>query len=335
MRAIVGVVVLLAVSAPPGTGQVIAGPDGPVEFIGLQDWSAQELFDAIQATAPGQPFHACARTMKEVLGFADAAAKLTNETGDQYTIVVGVEDSARVRYRPVGNEAVALPEAWREVATAVGDDLLTVSAIEGALPWRGGFLDRVFNRSWRRAREMGGNPEILDQVWDFVDNADSEEDRQLAHGVLASDSSWSARVVAVLVLGNSVADDTSWHALASAAIDPRSAVSSVARAMLVGMSKRRKDPVEWTGARVHLSALLDGTNPSHFDGILQMLVATGIDPQFGRQLVRESPDLLLAHARAEHEPTRAQALAFLRAVSGEDHGTDVEAWTAWVTGQPD
>lgn len=130
-------------------------------------------------------------------------------------------------------------------------------------------------------------------------------------------------------------DDTSWHALAGAAIDPRHAVNSVATAMLRGMSRRRKDPVEWTGARAHLSALLDGTNPSHFDGILQVLVATGIDPQFGQQLVRESPDLLLAHARAEHEPTRARALALLRAISGEDHGTDVEAWTAWVTGQPD
>lgn len=56
MRAIAGVVVLLAVTASQGTGQVIAGPNGPVEFIGLQDWSAQELFDAIQATAPGQPW---------------------------------------------------------------------------------------------------------------------------------------------------------------------------------------------------------------------------------------------------------------------------------------
>ena len=334
MRAVTAVAALLAVTAPPGAGQVIAGPNGPVEFIGLQDWDAQELFDAIQATAPDQPFHACAITMKDELGFADAAAMLTNETGDRYTIVVGVEDSARVRYRPVGNEAVA-PEAWREVATAVGNDLLTVSAIEGVLPWRGGFLDRVFNRSRRLARQMGGNPEILDQVWDFVDNADSEDDRHLAHEVLANDSSWSARVVATLVLGNSVDDDTSWHALAGAAIDPRNAVSSVAKAMLLGMAKRRKDPVEWTGARAHLSALLDGTNPSHFDDILQVLVATGIDPQFGQQLVRGSPDLLLAHARAEHEPTRALALALLGAVSGEDHGTDVEAWTAWVTGQPD
>ena len=67
--------------------------------------------------------------------------------------------------------------------------------------------------------------------------------------------------------------------------------------------------------------------------MLEVLVATDIAPEFGRQLVRESPDLLLAHAGAEHERTREPAIAFLRAVSGEDFGTDVEAWRTRVSGQ--
>lgn len=81
-----------------------------------------------------------------------------------------------------------------------------------------------------------------------------------------------------------------------------------------------------------LHALLAGTNPFAFNNILRILVVTGIDPAFARSLIRESPDLLLAHAGAEHQPTRVPALAFLRAVSGEDFGTDVDAWTAWVEG---
>ena len=92
------------------------------------------------------------------------------------------------------------------------------------------------------------------------------------------------------------------------------------------------DPVEWVAARTHLSALLDGTNPRVFGEILRVLVATNIDPEFARQMVRESSDLLLAHVGAEHERTREPAVAFLRAISGEDFGT-VEAWTAWVNGQ--
>ena len=336
LRALTGMILLLA-AASPGTSQVIPGPKGPVEFIGLQDWEAQELFDAIQELYPGRPFSACAAVMKMELGFADAGAfSFTNmPSGSHYTVVVGVEDNTRVRHRTPGNETVALPENWQMVKAAIGDDLRLLSAVEIALPSRGGFLDRVFNTSRRVARRMRVDSETLDQVWDFVDGADSEEDRRLAHEILARDESWSARAVATLVLVNFGSRDTSWHALAASLVDPHDRVSSAARSVLERLVKRRTDPVEWSAARGSLSAILAGTRPFVFRNALEVLVATDVDPEFGAQLVREEPDLLLAHADAEHEPTREPAVAFLSAVSGEDFGTNVEAWRAWIGGELD
>ena len=47
--------------------------------------------------SPGRPFYACAVVMKQDLGFADAAAfRIVNLLPrDSYTLVIGVEDSAR------------------------------------------------------------------------------------------------------------------------------------------------------------------------------------------------------------------------------------------------
>jgi hypothetical protein len=182
---------------------------------------------------------------------------------------------------------------------------------------------------------MGADSEALDRVWDFVDGADSEEDRRLAHEVLARDESWSARAVATLVLVNFGDHDTSWHALAASLVDPHGRVSLAARRVLERLVKRRKDPVEWSAARAPLSAILAGTRPFVFRQTIEVLVATDVDPGFGAQLVREEPDLLLAYAGAEHDRTREPALAFLSAVSGEDFGTDVEAWRAWIDGGQD
>ena len=56
LGAVAGMTAALAVTASQGASQVIAGPDGPVEFIGLQDWDAQELFDAIRELNPDRPF---------------------------------------------------------------------------------------------------------------------------------------------------------------------------------------------------------------------------------------------------------------------------------------
>jgi len=100
--------------------------------------------------------------------------------------------------------------------------------------------------------------------------------------------------------------------------------------MVEGRITRKRNPIDWSGARSPLSAIFEGTNLSAFDSILQVLVVTDIDPEFAQQLARENPDLLLAYAGAEHGPTRIPALNFLRAISGEDFGTDVDAWRAWI-----
>ena len=315
LRSLIGVAVLLVLTALGSAGQVIPGPEGPVEFIGLRQWDAQELFEAIRGLDPDLPFHACAVVMKDQLGFADAAAisYRTRGADGEYTIVVGVEDSERVRYRPTGIETVVLPEIWQQLKAAVDEDVRTVTAAAATLHSRDGAPAAAFG-----------------EVWDLVDRADSEEDRILAHEVLARDSSASARAVATLVLGNFVDDETSWHGLVGSLIDSEGRVSTVAESVLSGLTRQDVDPVGWSGARTTLSAIFDGTNPFAFNDTLRLLMATGIDAEFGQQLVRESPDLLLAHLGAEHEFSRAVALAFLKAVSGEDFGVDVAAWTAWI-----
>ena len=104
--------------------------------------------------------------------------------------------------------------------------------------------------------------------------------------------------------------------------------------MVEGLMTRERDPVEWSGARSPLSAIFGGTNLPAFNSILQVLVVTDIDPEFAQELAHESPDLLLAYAGAEHGPTRIPALNFLKAISGEDFGTNLDAWRAWISGRP-
>ena len=47
LRAMTGAVAMLVATASQGAGQVLPGPQGPVEFIGLERWNARELYDAM------------------------------------------------------------------------------------------------------------------------------------------------------------------------------------------------------------------------------------------------------------------------------------------------
>lgn len=323
-------------TASQGAAQVIPGPQGPVEFVGLERWTAPDLFEAIQATAPDRPFHACAAVMESDLGFPDAAAflflnNLADGSREAYTVVVGVEDSSRVQYRTPGSDTLVLPEPWQSLQSVAEEDFNTLTSAVYAR-----YLADQPETARALAEQLGADTEILDEVWALVDRTDGSADRRLAHEVLARDASWSARAVATMVLGHFPDNDASWHGLVLSLLDPTGRVNDMATRTLEGLIRAGKaNPVQWSEARSTLLALLGGTNPRAFIDMLEVLVATEVESGFGHELARARPELLLAHAGAEHDRTREPALAFLRAVSGEDFGRDVEAWKAWIDGATD
>lgn len=55
LRYVLCVAIVLVVAVSPVVAQVVAGPRGPVEFLGLEDWNAPDLLEAIQKLAPDKP----------------------------------------------------------------------------------------------------------------------------------------------------------------------------------------------------------------------------------------------------------------------------------------
>jgi hypothetical protein len=332
---VLGVITFLAATASHADSQVVAGPHGPVEFVGLQRWHAPDLLEAIQEIAPDQPLHACAATMKSELGFPDAAVFIYPESDDwskRYTVIVGVEDSTRVRYRATGTRAIDLPKRWQELKSVAEEDFGTL-VLAAEISDSRNDAEKV-----RESAEVRGlDPTALDGIWGLVDALDDEQDRLLAHEVLANDSSWSARATAASVLVNFSAQDGAWHDLVSTLIDPDGRVQTLAGAVLrglIGVERGRSRPVRWESTQEPLMALLKGTNLFAFPTILELLAATEVRPALARQLIRGAPDLLLGYVGAEHEGTRETAIEFLKFVSGEDFGANPEAWSEWMNLPP-
>ena len=319
----------------PSVAQVLEGPRGPVEFVGLKKWTASQLFDAIKEQEPDKPFHACAATLKSNLAFADAAAfgfmkQLEDGSMYMYTVVVGIEDDSGVQYRSPGEETIALPQTWQELQTVFDEDFGTFAslvqaryqAIEAGEPDKTAMLAEYF----------GANSETADAVWKLMDREYEDSDQSLALEVLAKDGSRSARAVATMVLGYFPDNESTWHALVNSLLDSEAAVRDVAGKVLKGLIRTGKTTqVNWSEAQETLLALFSGTNPWAFNDILESLVATEVDNEFALKLVQEKPELLIAHAAVEHERFRKPAHDFLTSVSGEDFGRDVEAWMKWIT----
>lgn len=327
-------------------GEVLDGPRGPVEFIGLEKWTASDLFDAIQEVDPDRPFRACAAVMKRDLEFPDAAAfgfvkNLEDGSRELYTVVVGVEDSSSVKYRKAGNDTLDLPESWQKLLVGVEDEYYTYSAAAYvrlllSIPETAKQLAELpeveaTETSYEFAEMFGATAEVFDMVSSFFNEIDKDSDYSLALEVLVKDERWSARFVATLVLSHFPRDHESWYGLIDSLIDPAQQVRDVGTKLVEGLVRAEKAvSIPWSEARGTLVALFGGTYPFAFNKVLNALVATEIDPTLGRELVKEQPRLLLAFAGAEHEKTRTPAQVFLKTISGEETEQSVDAWKAWL-----
>lgn len=335
LRSIPTVVILVALTASSGVGQVLQGPEGPIEFIGLERWKASALLEAIQQTAPDQPLHACAATMKGELGFADAGVfgylASTTSGSERYTVIIGIEDRARVRYRTAGRATIALPQSWQALRSVADEDLRALGMARELFDLR---QDPETVRKF--AELFDADLAAIEPVWELIAALDGEQDRLLTRKILANDASWRSRAIAATVLLNFGEDETAWHDLVAATVDPHGQVSGAATSFLRSLVQMESGrTVRWAAARESIAAVLDGTNPFAFQEVVRALTATGIELALAKQLIREAPDLLLAHVGARHEITRQPAIDLLKAVSGEDFGADPEAWAEWLDGSRD
>ncbi|MYF02863.1 MAG: hypothetical protein F4227_07840 [Gammaproteobacteria bacterium] len=343
---LIGSVVFCLTTLTHATAEVLDGPRGPVEFIGLEEWTPIELYEAIQETEPDKPFHACAAVLISDLEFPAAAAFGFIKQGDDgamemHTVVIGVENSALVRYRTVGSENLELPETWQELQTAVEDNSRTVSVAayvryllaEPATATQLTELsdEELLETSHEFAEMFGSNAGSFDLVSKFVDELDLVSDHDIALEVHERAESWSARFVATIVLAHFHDKEVSWHALAESLIDPVTQVRDVAGKLLEGLVRAEKTvPVQWSKVRETLLAILGGTNPWEFNRTLDALIATKIDSKFAREIVQQRPKLLLDAVAVSHEGFRESAHGFLTTISDEDFQRDIEAWANWI-----
>lgn len=326
LRKFVCSVLFLAPTAVP-QAQVVAGPEGPVEFLGLANWEARALFDTIQALAPNRPFHACAVVMKRQLGFPDAAAMgfFTDTPDEVHIVVVGIEDSSGIQYRTPGTTTIAASSGLAGLIELAQSNIRRTIGAVRSLPLR----DEVPDSARKVAIGWGSISNHLQSDWAILAAANRPGTLAEVSRILREDSSGARRGGAVAALAHFPGSDSAWHLLADSFRDPDARTSTVADIVAQALLDSELTPIDWAPAESSLRALFGGTNPFAFRTALRVLTATRIDPTLGRRIASAQPDLLLAFAGATQPDVRSAALGFLQWISRTEPGT-VRDWKIWL-----
>ena len=178
---------------------------------------------------------------------------------------------------------------------------------------------------------MSGPDHVLSDGMAFLDAHDKEEDRLRAIAVIRTDRDWINRSIAAAILTNFPEEDSTWWALTDVVrgVGPLDFGRTEGILALHAMGRIAARPVDWAPAAETLRAILEGTNLFAVDPLMLVLAQTEISPELARVVIGDGR-FVLAYLNSPHPLMRTHALLFLRQISGQDFGPDVERWREWV-----
>jgi hypothetical protein len=321
----------------PVHAQVVETADGLVQIAGLVHRSPEELELLIQGKSPGTNLSsgACAGVLKYELGFPDAAVirystmmpggpDSLQESPITLLLLVEPEDAERVRYLPAPPDSIGPVPEWAEQY-----DLYPMGRLSSAIGEHVGLPSR------KPATLPDGVPDTIRVLTDlgvaFLETHDREGDRQRALEVIRTDRDWINRSIAAAILTSFPEEDSTWWALARVirGIGPGDFGRHEAIVAIQSLGVTHPRPVDWTPAAENLQAILEGTNLFAVGPLMQTLTTTKISPELAPEVIGDGR-FVLAYLRSPNRSVRSQALLFLRQISGEDFGDDVDRWEEWV-----
>ncbi len=316
-RRSVGFALTLAASA--SAAQSAQGQTTVVEIVGLQSWTRQMVEDSVAKYSPGISLAdaACAVVLRDSVGFANAAVNSFSFGGDTTWMVLSVVEPElrdRVSFRAYSTRAPAIGE-WADLFEILEQDRGALNALQHPEVLLGG-ADTLFGRAV---------PEGTLELRRRLHTHGTARDWELARNAILTDSSYTNRIVAALVMSNFAERDSAFHLLAEG-LRSTDRGASAAEMILSVLGRGAPRPINWRPARETLEALVGGTNLFAYGDLLDVLVATQIDPALGHGLARVNPALLLDHLGARNPSTPRIAHRFLVHVHRRDVGRDRAAW---------
>lgn len=330
-------VIASLILAAPAYGQVVETEDGLVQIAGLFRRTPQDIERLIQEKRPGTNLSsgACAAVLEYELGFPDAAVIRHGRTilGGVDSIpeqpitlllLVEPEDAERVRFLPTPPDSMGPIPEWSEQYARYPMGGLSYALLKRLR--RPGSRGDVFPEGMPDTMRV-----LADRGAEFLEAHATEEDRLRALDVIRSDRDWINRSMAAAVLTNFPEEDTSWWAIAEVirGTGPQDYSGTEGIMALQGLGNAHARPVDWTPAVETLRAILDGTNLFAVAPLMQTLTMTEISPELAEDVIGDGR-YVLAYLHSPNRGIRLQAEQFLRQISGEDYGDDVERWEEWI-----
>jgi hypothetical protein len=237
--------------------------------------------------------------------------------------IVEREDAARLSFAPEPSKDVPDPDGLIAAWLAYEEALWPLQ--------RSGQLRPPFTCKGGMHCALGFNHPDLEHMEDaFIEKAPGRMKELTA--VLRGDRQANRRAAAAFVLAYGKERKEVVDALLPSIDDPSAGVRNNVVRVLVMIQQEADTVVVPLKAALH-ALRFPTTTDRNKAGYLLAHIAEHASPAERTRIAREAGDTLLAMAAMKQPNNRDPAIKILEAISGESHGTDIEAWRAWLAKQ--
>ncbi len=319
--------------SPPTGSEVVREQYRVAEVAGLRRWTAAMVQDSIDRYVPGMSLfsHACAATLRNELGFPEAASFRMNSPGGRrgfvnVVLLIEPQDSALVRHRDLPRDLKGTAAPWPDLVSWQEEQREAVwYAVRSRILAGGRGSTAVIPAG------AGEHEAAIRTIWAYLDDRIGVEHADEARQILRTSPFLYDRMAAVAILSSFPDDHRSWYELAGGLLEADGPVRSFA-GMVLRTFAEFEPYVDWRPAASEVHAILNGSNLFELTSFMNVLLKTGADTGLAELVLRNGGHGVLLQALLEFPEMRDPAIDLLRALSGRDFGTNVDAWRLWVAG---
>jgi hypothetical protein len=311
---------------------VVKTGDKHIEFIGLEQWTPEELLNEIRKeneydTFTQGPVQACSAVL-ENMGFAKAAV---HESSDFKTISVVEEQNVDlIKYRNIPAQENPIIKQWNDGINLDDKDNLRglnfvsqfFKSENGSVKLRGKLILRAYGS--KEENKLARN------IIDRLKKISEEEDHKLALQTLKEDGNITNRIWAMLIFLNTNAGDVEKNlVLQQVNVKLESyRYDSISINLLKALTSDKK-MTDWSSSTSDIKSLLHGAGIWDYQKILDILSETQISSLLADEIVDQRYPLLDGYLNAYDEDKTEAAFKFVKQLSGENLKTTKDA-SSWL-----
>ena len=251
--------------------QVVETHGESVEFVGLKQWTIEQIRDSLRRVAPEEELGQCAIPLKYKLHFPEVSVEWATHPSDKnkrYTIVTVIEpqNSMYVNRQTCYSSPYSLIQEWREFK-----DRYSRNRYERMLALRYQFLDSIQARA--EVEKMGADAGIFSAIVNSLSHLTVQVSKMVR--LVTESYEPDTRQIAIMALGTHPENDSSWYALIRALRDISDVNATFAGIALTSFADNSHRAIDWKPVYADLESLFNGTNLFVYINLLKLFSQVG------------------------------------------------------------